>query len=58
MNVYVAGGGLTVNYQSDEITPSISDYVASIRQHCPQFFDASHHRTIITGGFHIYPLCS
>ena len=36
---FTLGGGLSVNYSSDAVTPTIEEYASSLRFACPDIFD-------------------
>lgn len=36
------GGGLPVNFDGDEVTPTFADYVAALRAHAPALFDGGY----------------
>ena len=42
------GGGLSVNYDSDQVTPSFKTYRDAILAKLPTFFENNKRRTIIT----------
>jgi len=42
------GGGLSVNFTSDEVTPKFEDYEKILRETVPEIFDSSIFRTVIT----------
>jgi diaminopimelate decarboxylase len=42
------GGGLSVNFASDEAIPSFEDYAAALRTAVPELFDASQFASVVT----------
>ncbi len=46
VTVFDIGGGLSVNFASDEISPTFAQYSAALRSHVPMLFDGS--CTVIT----------
>lgn len=51
----ITGGGLSVNYSSDDVTPTFTEYAEALRSACPQLFDSplgdgpAQRLTVITG---------
>lgn len=42
------GGGLSVNYHGEEVTPSFVSYVAALERHAPKLMTPGYPRTVIT----------
>ena len=51
------GGGLSVNYDSDEITPTMEDYANALARECPTLFSHPHRRIITEFGKALVAKC-